>query len=202
MEHLQGTHAGQVRKTVRWPLWVILGTGLVLFVAGLVARPGIGHPARLAVVGGAALAVAVSLAAVRLRRRWLPRLLAACEEHTDALDSLPERRIGGWVALAGERRPVHGIDPDPLASVHVSAVRVLQECQPAGRLPGAGHRLRLRPATITEGTNVLVGLEPERIITEGRKALHRAGTYHRVPELWDGRAASRIVDILLRGEMV
>jgi UDP-N-acetylglucosamine 2-epimerase (non-hydrolysing) len=53
-----------------------------------------------------------------------------------------------------------------------------------------------RPATISEGTNVLVGLEPERIIAEGRKALAQSRPARRVPELWDGGAASRIVDVL------
>jgi UDP-N-acetylglucosamine 2-epimerase (non-hydrolysing) len=56
-----------------------------------------------------------------------------------------------------------------------------------------------RPATITEGTNVLVGLDPDRIIAEGRKALHQETVCSRVPELWDGQAASRIVDVLVRG---
>jgi UDP-N-acetylglucosamine 2-epimerase (non-hydrolysing) len=53
-----------------------------------------------------------------------------------------------------------------------------------------------RPATISEGTNVLVGLEPERIIAEGRKALQQSRPSRRVPELWDGGAARRIVDVL------
>ncbi|MCI0458953.1 MAG: UDP-N-acetylglucosamine 2-epimerase (non-hydrolyzing) [Gemmataceae bacterium] len=58
-----------------------------------------------------------------------------------------------------------------------------------------------RPATITEGTNVLVGLEPERIIAEGLRALGqgrsgRSSPSGRIPELWDGQAAGRIVDIL------
>ncbi len=54
-----------------------------------------------------------------------------------------------------------------------------------------------RPATITEGTNVLVGLEPERIIAQGLKILGQDRPPRRVPELWDGRAAARIVEILI-----
>ncbi len=55
-----------------------------------------------------------------------------------------------------------------------------------------------RPATITEGTNVLVGLEPQRIIDEGLRALGQLRPAGRIPELWDGRAAKRIVDVLTR----
>jgi UDP-N-acetylglucosamine 2-epimerase (non-hydrolysing) len=53
-----------------------------------------------------------------------------------------------------------------------------------------------RPATITDGTNVLVGLEPERIVAAGLRVLGLARPPRRVPELWDGRAAQRIVDVL------
>lgn len=57
-----------------------------------------------------------------------------------------------------------------------------------------------RPATISEGTNVLVGLEPERIIAEGLKALNRRRAVPPIPELWDGGAAKRIVDVLIDGQ--
>jgi UDP-N-acetylglucosamine 2-epimerase (non-hydrolysing) len=53
-----------------------------------------------------------------------------------------------------------------------------------------------RPVTVEQGTNVLVGLEPEHIIAAGLRALEGAPGAARVPELWDGLAARRIVDIL------
>ncbi len=53
-----------------------------------------------------------------------------------------------------------------------------------------------RPVTIWEGTNTLVGTDPEAIVTEARRALNGAGKAGRVPELWDGRAAERIVEAL------
>jgi UDP-N-acetylglucosamine 2-epimerase (non-hydrolysing) len=56
-----------------------------------------------------------------------------------------------------------------------------------------------RPATLTEGTNVLVGLDPERIVAEGFRAVGKQVGPRRIPELWDGRAAGRIVDVLLSG---
>ncbi len=52
-----------------------------------------------------------------------------------------------------------------------------------------------RPVTCSQGTNRLVGLNPERIVAEGLQVL-TSPSVGRVPELWDGQAARRIVDIL------
>jgi UDP-N-acetylglucosamine 2-epimerase (non-hydrolysing) len=49
-----------------------------------------------------------------------------------------------------------------------------------------------RPVTITHGTNVLLGLEPERITTIPA-ALDRR-TAARIPPLWDGRAGERAAE--------
>ncbi len=54
-----------------------------------------------------------------------------------------------------------------------------------------------RPVTIREGTNVLAGTRPEGVRQAIRKALD-APAAGRVPELWDGRAAERIVEVLAR----
>jgi UDP-N-acetylglucosamine 2-epimerase (non-hydrolysing) len=53
-----------------------------------------------------------------------------------------------------------------------------------------------RPVTVSEGTNVLVGREPERIWPEVLKILSGESKAGRVPALWDGRAAERIADAL------
>jgi UDP-N-acetylglucosamine 2-epimerase (non-hydrolysing) len=53
-----------------------------------------------------------------------------------------------------------------------------------------------RPITLTEGTNVLVGTDPDRMMTEVRRVLVGGGKAERVPELWDGKAAQRIAQIL------
>jgi UDP-N-acetylglucosamine 2-epimerase (non-hydrolysing) len=55
-----------------------------------------------------------------------------------------------------------------------------------------------RPITITEGTNRLVGSEPERVIAAAKTALSAPMPGARRPKLWDGRAAQRIVEILAR----
>ncbi|WP_165066855.1 non-hydrolyzing UDP-N-acetylglucosamine 2-epimerase [Paludisphaera rhizosphaerae] len=53
-----------------------------------------------------------------------------------------------------------------------------------------------RPVTVEQGTNVLAGLEPKRIVAAGLDALERPLRQERIPELWDGQAAGRIVDVL------
>jgi UDP-N-acetylglucosamine 2-epimerase (non-hydrolysing) len=53
-----------------------------------------------------------------------------------------------------------------------------------------------RPITITQGTNVLVGTNPARIVAAAQNVLSGHSKGGRAPELWDGHAAERIVAIL------
>ncbi|MEW6210513.1 MAG: UDP-N-acetylglucosamine 2-epimerase (non-hydrolyzing) [Acidobacteriota bacterium] len=55
-----------------------------------------------------------------------------------------------------------------------------------------------RPVTVTEGTNRVVGNDPEAIKREALLALDRKAAPARAPELWDGQAARRIVDAIER----
>jgi len=55
-----------------------------------------------------------------------------------------------------------------------------------------------RPVTVDEGSNVLAGTDPQVIVAEVRKVLRGDGKAGRRPHLWDGQAATRIVDILAR----
>ena len=52
-----------------------------------------------------------------------------------------------------------------------------------------------RPVTITQGTNTLVGTAPERIVTAWQ-SVRSAPPPPRIPELWDGHAATRIANVL------
>jgi len=54
-----------------------------------------------------------------------------------------------------------------------------------------------RPVTIELGTNILVGSDPELIIEEANKIIKGNAKKGKIPELWDGKAAKRIVEVLL-----
>ena len=49
-----------------------------------------------------------------------------------------------------------------------------------------------RPITIDQGTNVLVGTSPARIIAAAREILFGGVPKHRIPDLWDGCTAERV----------
>ena len=54
-----------------------------------------------------------------------------------------------------------------------------------------------RPITISHGTNILVGTNPERIKQAAFEVLNsEISTDKKIPPLWDGRAAERICDCL------
>jgi len=55
-----------------------------------------------------------------------------------------------------------------------------------------------RPITISEGTNQLIGTDPARIVAAAHDILAGKGKPGRIPPLWDGHAAERIVDVLLK----
>lgn len=55
-----------------------------------------------------------------------------------------------------------------------------------------------RPITVTEGTNVLVGDDPDKIFLEAKAVIDGNARKGRCPEMWDGKTAERIVDILMQ----
>jgi UDP-N-acetylglucosamine 2-epimerase (non-hydrolysing) len=53
-----------------------------------------------------------------------------------------------------------------------------------------------RPITVTQGTNTVVGSDPERIRAVVWDILSTGGKAGKVPELWDGHAAERIAQVI------
>jgi UDP-N-acetylglucosamine 2-epimerase (non-hydrolysing) len=54
-----------------------------------------------------------------------------------------------------------------------------------------------RPITCEVGTNVLVGNDPDRIREAAFAVFENGHRPHQIPEKWDGRAAERIVQVLI-----
>jgi UDP-N-acetylglucosamine 2-epimerase (non-hydrolysing) len=54
-----------------------------------------------------------------------------------------------------------------------------------------------RPVTVSQGTNRIVGSDPDRIL-EGYAAARQGSTAERRPPLWDGHTADRVADVFAR----
>ena len=53
-----------------------------------------------------------------------------------------------------------------------------------------------RPITVTEGTNTIVGNDTEAILNAAFDILENGGKAGQIPELWDGKTAVRIADLI------
>jgi UDP-N-acetylglucosamine 2-epimerase (non-hydrolysing) len=58
-----------------------------------------------------------------------------------------------------------------------------------------------RPITVTQGTNRLVGSDPNRIKQEAFAVLKGERLPGRIPELWDGKTAGRIVNAIVQASL-
>ena len=58
-----------------------------------------------------------------------------------------------------------------------------------------------RPVTIEQGSNQLVGCQPQRVIEAARAALADRRASYPVPPGWDGRSAERLINVLRKGIM-
>jgi UDP-N-acetylglucosamine 2-epimerase (non-hydrolysing) len=56
-----------------------------------------------------------------------------------------------------------------------------------------------RPSTVEHGTNQIVGVDPDRIRAAAQDVLAGRVRRGQCPPLWDGKAAQRIVKILVEG---
>ena len=55
-----------------------------------------------------------------------------------------------------------------------------------------------RPVTVKQGTNMLVSTDKSKIIKACNKIIEGAGVKGRIPKFWDGKAAKRIVESILK----
>lgn len=108
------------------------------------------------------------------------------------------------VMASGSLRPIEPLPYLDFVHVMANAVCVLtdsggiQEETTALGVPCLTLRTSTeRPITVTEGTNRLVGLAPEAIAEAWHDVRSGRWPAGRLPALWDGRAAERIVKALL-----
>jgi UDP-N-acetylglucosamine 2-epimerase (non-hydrolysing) len=58
-----------------------------------------------------------------------------------------------------------------------------------------------RPVTVSQGTNTVVGTNPDTMVRECLKILNHEVKKSQIPQLWDGHAAQRIVEVLVRSRV-
>ncbi len=115
--------------------------------------------------------------------------------------------IGFWKSIEGFPN-VMVVDPiaylDFIALLKYSCMALtdtsgVQEEATAMQVPCLTLRVRTeRPATVSEGTNILVGRDPHVILAEAMRILRGDAKEGRMPPMWDGRAARRLVAQLLK----
>lgn len=58
-----------------------------------------------------------------------------------------------------------------------------------------------RPITVKQGTNIITGLDKDKVIKEFNKIVSGRIKVTKIPKYWDGKAAKRIIKILIQKEV-
>lgn len=127
------------------------------------------------------------------------RLPLVLPVHPRAADKLAEIGVPGGTRLVPPAGYLDFIALQDSARVVLTDSGGIQEETTALGVPCVTLRDNTeRPITVEQGTNVLAGRDPERIVSTVNRVLDDPPAPRR-PELWDGRASDRIADVLLAG---
>src|SRR5262249_557302 len=144
---------------------------------------------------------------------WLASLLRLLHELSQELPVLfpmhPRTRQRLWdlglVSGTGNHR-LQLLDPAPYLSFLGMQSRATVVITDSGGIQEETTYLRVpcltvrenteRPITVSAGTNVLVGRDPQRIHEEVERILAGNSKQGSVPALWDGHAAQRIASVI------
>ena len=55
-----------------------------------------------------------------------------------------------------------------------------------------------RPVTVEQGTNALVSTDKAKIVETANRLLEGVRFKARIPQFWDGKAAKRIVEVIIK----
>lgn len=125
--------------------------------------------------------------------------------HPRTRKMIAEQGLGSWFERYPNLRPI-----DPMGHMEFVALTSqakliltdsggLQEETTALGVPCLTLREQTeRPITVEQGTNEVVGTDPDRIRQAADRILDGQGKKGRIPELWDGRASERIADVFSR----
>jgi UDP-N-acetylglucosamine 2-epimerase (non-hydrolysing) len=104
---------------------------------------------------------------------------------------------GGRIQLTGPLPYLDFIRLESAAALVMTDSGGVQEETTAMRVPCLTLRNNTeRPITVDEGTNHIAGLDPVRIVSAARRVLREDFKTGRIPRLWDGRSAPRIVSTI------
>lgn len=123
--------------------------------------------------------------------------------HPRTLKSIQQARLGSYLNLHSFRaiEPIGYLDFLNLMT-HASLVLTdsggIQEETTVLGVPCLTVRKNTeRPVTVKQGTNQIVGTDPEKIMKAACRALRVGSQSYKIPKFWDGHAAERILRVLL-----
>src|SRR5262245_46696197 len=94
----QASATDRAAQPVRWPVRTVFLVGFALLSLGMVTTPNLRLDQRLPVLGCLAALGVVCFLWTRWQARLWPALERMLDEHTEAVDTLPDRHVGWWIA--------------------------------------------------------------------------------------------------------